>query len=677
MTIREQAMVNTIASYSKKVSKKLTDVNVEYATRKTKLALVVLPMWSVYFPPYNLARLAGITKNAGYETEIFDVNIEAFNYSQKTDMPYNLWTSGGWQWFSFYDTVLPYLENFFDEKIKQILDYNPDVVGLTEYSYSEACNLYFAKRLLEANPNLKLILGGPNLQSFDPDRQDKKIYDYIVSGEGENAIQAVMNKIEAGIKPLNKPEVISQNSNERLNISNFPKPDYCGLDFNNYTTPNGLSTEFSRGCVAKCTFCSETHFHKYRQRESNDALQEVIHFNETRGTEIFYFLDSLINGNLKALKEFAEGIIDSGRNIGWLGYARHDGRMDLEYLRTLKDGGCLAFNFGCESASQAVLDNMDKKVTVEEMEQNFEDITKVGIHAMTNFLFGFPNETINDFYQTLQFIWRIREKNLNSMSLGHGFMPNSDTIIAQNPEKHNLSNHNYHNHWISSDHEIAGPHVLSRIKSAFLFTDLFVDVIKNPAYTPQNNAKGVAIDIRDDQNFGYYFLTFHNKSIIKEIEREDFDFNIIKYDGNKFAENLLNEMFPLFRLLWRTRGGFDLVFKFSPEIDWKYFGNEGFISFGNCPYTAEFKFTIDETGYWKLDIDAKMEQGKDAFAFVDYTRDQGRVVDRAKRLAKGKYGMGMRSDKEMLIAEQEANKMNHEIDYSFEYKGSIKGNWDV
>lgn len=679
MATREQAMVNTVAGFSKRVNKKLTDVSIEYATRKTKLALVVLPMWSVYFPPYNLARLAGITKNSGYETEIFDVNIEAYNYSQVSDMPYNLWTSQSWQWFGadFTKKVLPHLKDFFDEKIEKIVEYAPDVIGFTEYSYSESCNQYFAKKIKERLPNITYIVGGPNLQQVDDDYSGKLVYDYIVSGEGENAIQAVMNKIEAGIKPYKKPEVIEQNATERLNISNFPLPDYCSLDFNQYKVPNGASSEFSRGCVAKCTFCSETHFHKYRQRESRDALSEAIHFNETRGSQIFYFLDSLINGNLKALKDFAEGVKESGRIIKWLGYARHDGRMDLDYLTTLAEGGCVAFNFGSESASQSVLDNMDKKVTVEEMEQNFEDITKVGIHAMTNFLFGFPNETMNDFYQTLQFIWRVREKNLNSMSLGHGFMPNADTIIGQNPEKHNLSNHEYHNHWISSDHEIAGPHVLSRIKSAFLFTDLLADVVKNPIYSPENNAKGVAIDLRDDQNFGYYSLTFHNENVIKEIEREDFDFNIIKYDGNIFAERLLNEMFPLFRLLWRTRGGYDMTFKFSPKIDWDYFGNDGFISFGDCPYNAQFNFSISDDGDWTLDIDASMKQSPHAFTFVDFTQESGRVVDRAKRLAKSDYGMGMRTNEEILLEEMKTDDMNDEIDYSFEFKDTIKGSWNV
>ena len=42
-----------------------------------------------------------------------------------------------------------------------------------------------------------------------------------------------------------------------------------------------------------------------------------------------------------------------------------------EYLKDLAEGGCIMFNFGIESGSQKVLDDMAKGVTIKEMEQNF------------------------------------------------------------------------------------------------------------------------------------------------------------------------------------------------------------------------------------------------------------------------------------------------------------------
>ena len=69
------------------------------------------------------------------------------------------------------------------------------------------------------------------------------------------------------------------------------------------------------------------------------------------------------NGNLKELKEFAQGVIDRELDIKWQGYARCDGRMDYEYLKLLKDSGCHSLSFGAESASDKVLKDINNNGT--------------------------------------------------------------------------------------------------------------------------------------------------------------------------------------------------------------------------------------------------------------------------------------------------------------------------
>ena len=669
---RDQAMLDVISPNRKKVRQKTSDVVIDYSTRNTKLALVVMPMWSVQFPPYNLARLAGVTKTAGYETDIFDFNVTSYNHSQlENEIDDDLWTTGSWRWqdVEFHDVVLPWFESFWEDQAKVLIDYNPDVIGFTEYVFSERVTHWFVDRIRSKLPDTKFIVGGSNIQSIQDDYSGKTIYDYIVSGEGENAILSVLNKIEAGIEEP-KPVIINQVSDQRLNISNLPLPDYCSLDFNQYIIPNAISSEFSRGCVAKCTFCSETHFNKYRQREFTDAFSEVKHFNETRGSQVFYFLDSLVNGNLKELKEFANLIEENELDVMWLGYARHDGRMDLDYLRQLAAGKCIAMNFGCESASQKVLDSIDKKVTVEAMEQNFRDIKEVGIVALTNWISGWPTEEPNDHYQTMQFLWRHRENNLNSISLGYGLMPRPDSIMGQDLSRFNILPHLYCGHWITEDYRVAGPHVLTRIKNIYMMVDKLI--VQNPAYNPAMNAKGTPVSKRDALESEHYSLTFHDESCIKEIEWENFDTNIIKIPDNPFAESLMNEVWPILRFFWRTRGGFKFEHRFSPELDFEEFGTVEWISFGNGEYRATYKFEIDADGNWEADFDASYKSVEDPWNFFDFSRQTGRVVDRAKRLAKAD---DPRSDQDMLDGEQEAQLLNMTEDFSFEYTWKQNGKW--
>jgi hypothetical protein len=63
--------LKAIAQYAKPVEQKnLTTVSMEYANRKTKLMLVLLPQWAAEFPPFNLCRLSAVAKQAGYESKV-------------------------------------------------------------------------------------------------------------------------------------------------------------------------------------------------------------------------------------------------------------------------------------------------------------------------------------------------------------------------------------------------------------------------------------------------------------------------------------------------------------------------------------------------------------------------------------------------------------------------------
>ena len=72
-------MLQAIAPYVKQsVQKNVTNVDISYATRKTKLLMILLPEWAPEFPPFNLARLVAVAKGAGYQTNALDLNIKAF-----------------------------------------------------------------------------------------------------------------------------------------------------------------------------------------------------------------------------------------------------------------------------------------------------------------------------------------------------------------------------------------------------------------------------------------------------------------------------------------------------------------------------------------------------------------------------------------------------------------------
>lgn len=679
---RHRNMMDAIAPYAKKTEQKnLTPVYVDYKTRNTKLVLTLCPEWSPYMPPFSLARLSGIAKSAGYETTIMDLNVRAYNeyrldWQPNNKLPFSLWDpSSSWHWLgdTYINDIHPILEPLLSKAIDDIVDLNPHVVGFSVYYISEEPTRWMCRELKRRLPNVKIAVGGPNVHKswfrIEP------YYDYVVVGEGEANLLVLLEEIENGITH-DGPKILSQPEEQRINITGLPMPDYESIDFNQYQLPNGINTEISRGCTAKCTFCEETHFWRYRQRQAVDLITEIEWLYYNKGTDVIWFIDSLVNGNLKELRAFVKGVAAKGLKIKWTGYARCDGRMDLEYMKDLAAGGCIMFNYGIESGSQKVLDDMAKGVTIAEMEQNFIDGKKVGIWAATNWIVGFPTENFQDYADSMTLLWRMRNNNINNAGLGVGYGMGPETIVGQNPHRFNISWHKYQGHWITNDFTMGGTHVMTRVKTFHMFADFLQGCSEVPIGYP----------VRHSLAREHYKIKLNNPKCIKEINYEKFDYNIIDVDINPFADTLVNEMWPFFRMLWKTRGGYKAEVKFHPDIDLKEFGSQ----YGPGMYYATYKFNITDEGKWDADFDIIFNQvdnifddreppplgRKGPFYAQDYSRIQANTAKRARKLAKPTWSEeDGRDGQDFMDLLNEEEMLNKTIDFSFKLHWVSSGDW--
>ena len=692
------ATLQAIAKYSKPVQKGLDNLEIEYkVNRRTKLCLCLLPEWDPSFPPYNTAKLASAAKRAGYDVKSFDINVDAWDRfkSQDWDIEFDPWDPlRDWHWLEehYYKDIHEHLEPLLQEKIQEIVDFAPDVVGFTLYYCNMAPTKYMCMEIKKRLPDVTIMVGGPSTHSsyFKGD----ELFDYVVNGEGEQPLLVALASIEnaKGIQYTEeeKSKIIRQPENQRYNLSTLPLPDYSDFDFSKYKFPNGALCEISRGCIAKCTFCEETHFWKYRQRNALSTVDEIEHMYYEHGTNVFWFIDSLVNGNLNELRGFVKGVAEKGMEIHWTGYCRCDGRMDLEFYKDLKAGGCEVLNYGIESGSQPVLDLMDKKVTVEEMEANFRDGYAVGIDAMTNWIVGFPNEGHKELEDTFTFLYRVKDQGLIAISQGTGFSVGVDTIVGQNFDKFNLSPFYYYDHWITKDHKLSIVHKLIRMKCFSIFTDLL------------NTEKICSKPTRHNLAKFHYNIEFLDEDKELEIayDYEDFDYEIIKPGISNFADSLVNEIWPFLRIVWRTRGGYKLNLKFKKEWEYEEWGERN-----AAPLDAEYDFEIDDEGNWTADFwwdyqqdeyndwndkywieRGKMQMSPDpwspVWSIMDFTRDNSNSVVRARKLAWKGTDHAKRDpynafDLNTFKKHERDFLLARNIDFSFKHKWQGKGKWNV
>jgi hypothetical protein len=275
-------------------------------------------------------------------------------------------------------------------------------------------------------------------------------------------------------------------------------------------------------------------------------------------------------------------------------------------------------------------------------------------------------------------MWRMRNNNVNNMGLGVGYGLGPETIVGQNPHAYNISWHKYQGHWITKDLAMGGPHVMMRVKLIHMWLDFFKLCTDVPIGYP----------IRDNLEKEHYKIKLNHQYLQKEMVYEKFDYNIIPPigDNNPFANQLVNEIWPFLRNLWRARGGYEAEIYFNPEIDLKEFGTQ----YGPGQYWATYKFKITDEGQWDAHFNIKFEQvdsplddrerpplgRKGPFYAQDYSRLQSNTVKRARKLAKPAWSnQEGRSGQDFSDLLDEEAYLNATIDFSFHLDWQGSGDW--
>jgi radical SAM superfamily enzyme YgiQ (UPF0313 family) len=163
----------------------------------------------------------------------------------------------------------------------------------------------------------------------------------------------------------------------------------------------------SRGCIFNCSFCAAA-FSQNKEfgiRESSETsilseLEEIaLSFPEVDSIRV---LDDLFLKKSKHI-EFASNIF-SKTYFKWRSMAHVSTFNNVGYdvMNKLKASGCAEVFLGVESGSPRILKSINKTSDVNTIKNNIEKILKVGIGVKAYFIYGFPEETMQDAELTYQ-----------------------------------------------------------------------------------------------------------------------------------------------------------------------------------------------------------------------------------------------------------------------------------
>lgn len=268
------------------------------------------------------------------------------------------------------------------------------------------------------NSSITTTVGG-GIVSSEPELMMKNLgFDIGIIGEGEEIYTQILNDATHNPMGLHFSEPIK-------NLDALPYPDYEGLNVRTYLDrqlcgdehylypfdkPRCLPIISSRGCPYNCTFCFHPTGRVYRQRSLDNFFGEVEFLIEKYQVNMLSVLDELISANPERLELFCERM--RKYQINWMTQMRADS-VTQETIKMLKASGCHQISYGIESGSNAVLESMNKRTTIEVIEQALEWTYEAGIGIQGNLIFGDHNETVRTTEETLNWWFTHRHLMIN------------------------------------------------------------------------------------------------------------------------------------------------------------------------------------------------------------------------------------------------------------------------
>jgi radical SAM superfamily enzyme YgiQ (UPF0313 family) len=342
--------------------------------------------------------------------------------------------------------------------LKELDHTKPAFIGINIFS----TNFLITKEIIEYISFQTTFIAGGNAVQF--------LYEKIFNFETQNQIICVMGDGE-----LITVDIVKQNIKQASEVVNntqinrtlykvndssiyFPKDiSAINLDrkffkneplLNKMNSLREVSIITSRGCIYNCAFCGaarKLNKHSSVREKSTDSIIEELNYLEKIYDDIqsIRILDDLFLKNNQYIKK-AIDIFLPRENLQWraMAHTMSFTRSSQEDLKLLKESGCYELSIGIESGSEEILRTIHKPNQISNMLLIFEKIFKAGINVKGYFIYGFPNENVDDAKKTFSLASKLKylanKHNVNFRTSVFQFRPYHGTELYNNLLKEDL-----------------------------------------------------------------------------------------------------------------------------------------------------------------------------------------------------------------------------------------------
>jgi radical SAM superfamily enzyme YgiQ (UPF0313 family) len=255
-------------------------------------------------------------------------------------------------------------------------------------------------------------------------------FDYVLCGEAEQTLVQLCSSLLSGEKYPELPGLVTRDEHgellrnaERLSKNpawsqlSLPARDLVDMESyrsawkkaHGYFSTNVVS---SRGCPYHCNWCAKPiSANKFHVRPAASVAEEIKQLKVTAGVDHIWFGDDVFGLNHHWVKEFAEEVTKRDAVTPFKIQSRAD-LMSEETVRHLKTAGCAEVWMGVESGSQAVLNAMDKGLSLPAVFAARSRLKNAGIRACYFLQFGYPGETWAELQKTIALVRETRPDDI-------------------------------------------------------------------------------------------------------------------------------------------------------------------------------------------------------------------------------------------------------------------------
>ncbi len=320
---------------------------------------------------------------------------------------------------------------------KEILRFEPDLVGITATTAGIVAAGVLAQSLKEMRPGIINLIGGCHVTAL-PEETLLTFpgFDVAVLGEGEETLKDILCHMDKGRDALQGVAGTAVREGKKVR-TNLPRPLIRNLDdlpLPAWSLLGGFPRKFrpspsrikrwpcasivlTRGCPNQCVFCDRSVFgNQCRAYSPEYALGLMKDLRYHYGVKEILIEDDTFIVSSQRVRELCERIISEKMDITWSCLGRAD-RVSPELLSLMKKAGCWHISYGIESGDPDILKGMKKNLNIEQIKKAVHWSKEAGVYTKGFFMVGFPDESEASMSATLSLVMSLPLDDISVMQL--------------------------------------------------------------------------------------------------------------------------------------------------------------------------------------------------------------------------------------------------------------------